>query len=37
VDALWKLRKDELVKAENVRIIRTHTKNSKFDKNQNRL
>jgi deoxyribodipyrimidine photo-lyase len=37
VDALWKLRKDELVKAENVRIIRTHTKNSKFDKKQNRL
>ncbi len=37
VDALWNLRKNEQVKAENVRIIRTHTRNSKFDKKRNRL
>ena len=34
---LWKLRKSDLVKAENKRIIQTHTRNSNFDKNQNRL
>lgn len=37
VDALWSLRKDALVKAENHRIISTHTKNSRFDKKQNRI
>ena len=37
VDALWTLRQSETVKAENTRIIRTHTRNSTFDKRRNRL
>lgn len=37
VDTLWTLRKSEVVKAENLRIIKTHTRNSSYDKKQNRL
>jgi deoxyribodipyrimidine photo-lyase len=37
VDSLWALRKEEDVRLENKRIIRTHTKASKFDKKNNRL
>lgn len=37
VKILWNLRKNELVKSENQRIVKTHTRSSQLDKNNNRI